>query len=649
MNPLFSIPTPAQRFPGLERAKTRFAASERATLPSPAFLLRSVLQWLPGVLQWQIFRSPQAGCDSRLDRTGKPSRVGPISNNRACGLPGPLPDVLNKHVLPPAIRRLLPDFPSTKNEDTKLRCSAALFFTPSKCWASRNSKATAKPYASRPGFGGNGLQESHPKPNPGLPPVGGAAIEGSRPRAGRTESLRIMRTKKMLVVGTLLALALVVGLLAFGFMSWQSAALYVLGIQTVAIAISERQPVLYLASLTQEQLKEFEEILKELKAPLGEVRQFLKEFPDLKQHVDTLRRGGLARGGSPSLPGQVSDDCAEWFGSLAILGLHKREKLEGPNRERLLARSLNVLRLETRTALSSSDIPLPTQYSGQVVALVGMFGTARKYGTVFPLGAATVKLPKLKTDPTFGLLAQSTAISEKSPQTEWVTFTPEKFGGLVRLPNELDEDSIVPLGRFIAEYAARQIAYVEDWNFWRGTGAASGVNGTAEGLTKSVATDSKTTTSTGLGSPSEFTVTHFRTLRGVCDAGALRRGAYFLHPSFEALLATFNTSGNKPFNPAAQITGSGANPMEITPTLDGYPVRWIDVMPVYSTSDVLSTVHVLFGDASYNYLGVRGNMRFDTSMDAAFETDEILVRAIERLTIGKMATGCMGGLITAAA
>ncbi len=169
----------------------------------------------------------------------------------------------------------------------------------------------------------------------------------------------------------------------------------------------------------------------------------------------------------------------------------KRQKLEGPNRESLVARSLGVLRLETRTALSSSDIPLPTQYSGEVVALVGMFGTARKYGTVFPLGAATVKLPKLKTDPTFGLLAQSTAITEKSPQTEWVTFTPEKFGGLVRMPNELDADSIVDLGRFIAEYAARQFAYSEDWNFWRSTGAASGVNGTAEGLTKSVATDSK--------------------------------------------------------------------------------------------------------------------------------------------------------------
>jgi len=448
-----------------------------------------------------------------------------------------------------------------------------------------------------------------------------------------------MKFNKMLVIATLFALALVGVLFGVGVMPWQSAALYVIGIQAVAIAISERQPALFMAGFTPEQVKEFEGVIDDL-------RGIPEKQKALENKVDTLRRVGLARSSFVARTGDLTHECAEWFGSYMVFSAHKSEKLDDRSRERFLPRALSVLGLETRTALTSSDIPLPTQYSGEVAALVGMFGTARKYGTVFPLGAATVKLPKLKTDPTFGLITQSGTVTEKSPQTEWVTFTPEKFGGLVRMPNELDEDSIVPMGRFIAEYAARQIASVEDWNFWRSTGAASGVNGTAEGLTKSVATDSKTTVSGVLGSPSEFTVTHFRTLRGVCDAGALRRGAYYLHPSFEALLATFNTSGNRPFNPAAQISGSGANPMEITPTLDGYPVRWVDVMPVYTTSDALSTVHVLFGDASYNYLGVRGTLRFDTSMEAAFTTDEILVRALERFTIGKMAAGSMAGLIT---
>jgi len=36
----------------------------------------------------------------------------------------------------------------------------------------------------------------------------------------------------------------------------------------------------------------------------------------------------------------------------------------------------------------------------------------------------------------------------------FVTFTAEKFGGLVRIPTEIDDDSIVPLGQFIARYSA---------------------------------------------------------------------------------------------------------------------------------------------------------------------------------------------------
>lgn len=43
-----------------------------------------------------------------------------------------------------------------------------------------------------------------------------------------------------------------------------------------------------------------------------------------------------------------------------------------------------------------------------------------------------------------------------------------------------------------------------------------------------------------------------------------------------------------------------------------------------------------------------GLPRFDTSMQAGFTTDEILIRALERFTIGLMANGAVGGLQTAA-
>lgn len=435
--------------------------------------------------------------------------------------------------------------------------------------------------------------------------------------------------------------------------------------QLSQFAMSKRSGVCYTTALTPEQLKEFGEImdsLKEYKTVFPSLKgldfEQLKGLPasfktvndlvdKIKGDMETIRRAQLASkqngqfarrevNGQPA----VSDDCAKHLGALAIAAAHRQGKLEilgGQQREMIYGIARDFLgEAELKTALSASDIPLPVEYSGQVVELVAMYGQARKYGTVFPLGAGSVKLPKLTTDTTFGLLAQSTAITEKSPAVAWVTFTPEKFGGLIRLPTELDEDSIVSIGQFIARYAARNIARAEDHNFFVGTGAASGANGTAEGLTKSVATDSKTLVTGTLGSPSEMTLTHLRNVRAKPDAATLGNAAYYMHPTFEQHLSTLNTAGDKPYI-ANGINGA---------SLDGFPIRWIDVMPVWTTADVVSTVHVLFGDASFNYLGVRGGIRFQTSIEAAFATDETLIRALERFTIGKMATGCMGGLIT---
>lgn len=437
--------------------------------------------------------------------------------------------------------------------------------------------------------------------------------------------------------------------------------------QLSQFALSRRGGVCYNSVLTPEQVKEFEGIIRDLKEVPAQIKRFeadlglIKETPaqiksaeselkKLQQQMDAFRRTQLAQKPTAAKrDGYVTEDCARHLGALLVLAGLRQEKLEGMNRDTAMGLFKDITGVETKAALTSSDIPLPIIYSGEVAELVGDFSSVRRYGTVFPLGGSAVKLPRLGTDPTFGLIAASGSVTEKSPTIVNVTFTAEKFGGLIRLPSELDADSIVPLGQFLARYSARQLAYIEDYQVFRSTGGASGVNGTAEGLTKNTITNSKVYVQPALGSPSEMTLAHLRQIRTIPDAAALRTGAYYMHPSYEQKLATFNASGDKPYNPAAQIGGTGANPMLATPTLDGFPIRWVDVMPVYTTSDTLSTVHVLFGDISYQYLGVRGNVRFDTSVEAGFTTDEILVRALERCTTGLMALGAVGGLQCAAA
>jgi HK97 family phage major capsid protein len=396
-----------------------------------------------------------------------------------------------------------------------------------------------------------------------------------------------------------------------------------------------------LDSLTsiEQRVKKVDDIESQVKKGREDYDTVTKLLADVQKDMLDVRKLQLELRSSagPRRKGEVSEACAKWLGALAVRGAIEQGKIGDESR----AKSFQKIADEIigKTAVSSSDIPLPTQYSGEVVELVSAYGAARRYGTVFPLGSGVVKLPKLTTDPTFGLIAASGSVGEKVPQVAWVTFTAEKFGGIVRLPSEIDEDSIVAVGQFVARYAARQMAYIEDWNFFCGTGGASGVNGTAKGLVTTVVDDSKTVALASTKTHySDVTLAKMRELRTSVDAAALGMSAYYLHPTFEQALAGMNTSGDKPYI-ANGINGA---------SLDGFPIRWVDVLPAYSTGSNTSKVFALFGDVSYQYLGLRGGMRFDVSRDVYFATDEIGIRALERLTTGKMATGAVGGLITAA-
>ena len=70
------------------------------------------------------------------------------------------------------------------------------------------------------------------------------------------------------------------------------------------------------------------------------------------------------------------------------------------------------------------------------------------------------------TRPAFGSIAMSASFSEKSPTVTFASLESHKIGGIVRLPREIDEQSIVLMGQFLARYGAVEFARAEDtWGF----------------------------------------------------------------------------------------------------------------------------------------------------------------------------------------
>jgi HK97 family phage major capsid protein len=267
---------------------------------------------------------------------------------------------------------------------------------------------------------------------------------------------------------------------------------------------------------------------------------------------------------------------------------------------------------------------------------------------VFPLGAGTVKLPRLLAgEDQFGYLGagtggQSQAIPQKEVEAALVTFTANKMGGLIRIPSELEEDTFIQLGQFLARYIARQFAKMEDTTLFMadGTNTYANITGVGNYCVQNPAYLHQL--AAGKTTPTDATINDFRALRALVNPAVLfnmaangqTQAAYYLHPSMEALLVTFNTIGM----PLIYRPQSNGNPA----TLDGFPIRWIGVCQPYTLNAAPSSFMAFFGDLSFWYLGERGAPRVEVSKDVFFATDELAMRALERIDVEAMAIDAMG-------
>jgi HK97 family phage major capsid protein len=467
---------------------------------------------------------------------------------------------------------------------------------------------------------------------------------------------------------------LLICIVAFSLLNFATA-LFVVGCwQLAQIAMSKhRAGVFYISSLSDVQIEEFQDICRKLQAEMPQytknserVAALEKLYDGMQDQVRSLKRasvGGVGHSGVRWIGNVpfVTDDCAKSLTSVFVLdcsrtkGALEQMVPDESARQRILQLSLDNLGIQQRGggALSSSDIPLPIIYMPQIVELVYAYGAARQYATLFPLGSGQVKLPRLKAgEDDFGYLGAGTAgMSQNVPQkevvSELVTFNANKMGGLIRIPTELEEDTFIPVGQFLARYIARQFAKTEDKTLFIGDGTAAYAGQT--GISAYCAANPPYLLQLGAGKtmPSNATVDDFRNLRaqvnpailGNMAANGQTNAAYYLHPSFEPLLRSFNKYPQ--FVVFETVNGK--------PMFDGWPVRWIGVSQPYSANAVApSTPLAFFGDLSYWYLGERGTPRVEISREVFFQTDELAMRALERIDIETMAIDAMATLMTAA-
>src|ERR1043166_2832150 len=267
-------------------------------------------------------------------------------------------------------------------------------------------------------------------------------------------------------------------------------------------------------SATDKKLTELDAALKKTEA---ENERLQAEFNQIRR----LHVARAAHGITTPARGMVSDECARHFGAMFIQHCARSGRLQLVShstaaRDALLNTSREILGLQLRNALTTADIPLPTEYSGEFRALIAQFGVVRKAMFPYPIGMGTSKPPRMGARPQFGSIAMSAAIPEGSPTITFASLEPHKIGGLVRVPREIEEQSIVPLGQFLARYGAVEFARAEDnWGFLAdGSATYEQVQGIV-----TVCTNANPTKTVVLGptknSPNDALLADFRAMRSL--------------------------------------------------------------------------------------------------------------------------------------
>ena len=162
-----------------------------------------------------------------------------------------------------------------------------------------------------------------------------------------------------------------------------------------------------------EQTAEIQNLLTEIKSGWSGVSALPAEVKALREGGEKLatdlkdvRRQLTSRQclAAPRGRGVVSEDCARHLAATFIAHCERSDKLDAlcsapSQRDALTAFARDTLDLSARAALTTSDIPLPVHYSGEIRELISEFGVVRRWMSPYPIGMGTARPARMGTRP----------------------------------------------------------------------------------------------------------------------------------------------------------------------------------------------------------------------------------------------------------
>ena len=470
----------------------------------------------------------------------------------------------------------------------------------------------------------------------------------SQPGQPANHSKSQMKIVKYPFLTALLAIiALAAWLLNTGAFTPDTAVAFVVIGQLGLFTMSRPRSACLMAAVSDYQVAELDEMLRNTRDSLKKYADVPGQIEKLEKDVNSMRRSRLQGMGGTARPrGKISDDAARELAAAFIIHCARNGAMEAwcqepSKRDFLINEARQIAGISTRAAFTTSDIPLPVSYAGQIIELIAEFGVVRNEMTLYPMSGGTNKPPRMGTRPAFQSIAMSATFPQLVPGVTFAALESHKIGGVCILPREIDDQSIIPMGQFLAHYGAVEFARAEDtWGF---LADGSATYEQVKGVCQIASENSKVNTlAAGKTAPSDTTLDDLRALRQLVNTACLSRGGkYYLNATWEARLRKFNNNQNDPYVYMVMPDG--------TAKLDGFEIVWTEVLTPYSTTPSPSSYLAVFGNLGFWWMGERGQPRIDTSIHPLFLNDQIATRFIEEIDFDYNSLQAAGALKTAAA
>jgi HK97 family phage major capsid protein len=270
---------------------------------------------------------------------------------------------------------------------------------------------------------------------------------------------------------------------------------------------------------------------------------------------------------------------------------------------------------------SDGGFLVPTQYAEKIhaVSLENEIIMPRCF--VQPMKSNDIKIPAMTIGNhsanlyggfTASYTAETGTISEADPKVRSMNLNAKKLTGLIRFSSELAQD--IPGGEGqIINICGKGLAWYRDKAFLKGTGSGEPLGILNASCLVSVAKETGQTADT-------IVYENLTKMMSRMFAGSFGNSFWLCHQSTIPQLLTLSMA-----------VGTGGDHIPVmTRAGGGFEILTRPVVFTEKTEKLGDKGDIMLIDASQYVVGLRSEMRFDTSIHVHFATDELLARLIER-------------------